>query len=130
MNEAAKKWVAELRSGKWKQCRDKLIENDGEAYCCLGVANEISGLGQWDDDGHFVDNDADFDEESGRPYFEEEAASDRVKSQLGLISKFGDLILDGEDTSLLMLNDAGKSFAEIADIIEQHADQLFITETA
>ena len=56
LNENAKKWVAALRSGKFKQgkfalrkrtFRDGLYLRDGESphyvteHCCLGVACEI-----------------------------------------------------------------------------------------
>jgi hypothetical protein len=34
------KWVAALRSGEYKQCKDQL--KDGGGYCCLGVLCEIS----------------------------------------------------------------------------------------
>lgn len=33
-----KAWIKALRSGEYKQCRNKL--KDGESYCCLGVLND------------------------------------------------------------------------------------------
>ena len=47
MNENAKKWVAALRSGEYKQGKD-CLEKDGK-NCCLGVAcrvyqKEVGGL--------------------------------------------------------------------------------------
>ena len=39
MNENAKKWVAALRSGEYKQCKGRLQRDD--AYCCLGVATKL-----------------------------------------------------------------------------------------
>jgi hypothetical protein len=40
------RWVAALRSGKYKQCKDgrlELLEEEGVvSYCCLGVLREIS----------------------------------------------------------------------------------------
>ena len=39
------KWVKALRSGKYKQCREKLCSVDGktgeESYCCLGVLTDL-----------------------------------------------------------------------------------------
>jgi hypothetical protein len=40
MNDNAKKWVAALRSGKYKQGRKFLRYKD--EYCCLGVACELA----------------------------------------------------------------------------------------
>jgi hypothetical protein len=40
------KWIAALRSGKYKQTVSRLRDNFG--YCCLGVACDISGMGEWD----------------------------------------------------------------------------------
>lgn len=39
------KLVKALESGKYKQATGTL--RDGEAFCCLGVACDISGLGKW-----------------------------------------------------------------------------------
>lgn len=50
---AIKKWVAELRSGKYIQCRGNLVGHNG-GYCCLGVACETfrkeTGKGEWKPD--------------------------------------------------------------------------------
>lgn len=40
--ENVKKWVAALRSGKYKQCRNLLY--DGVGYCCLGVVCDLAGI--------------------------------------------------------------------------------------
>lgn len=36
------RWVAALRSGKYKQARKVLKRQDGKAFCCLGVLCDIS----------------------------------------------------------------------------------------
>lgn len=140
MNENATKWVAALRSGKFKQAknvlRDKLYGEDSGylAYCCLGVACELSGLGEWVDksayrDGTHVAMDAELNAAypDDAPEFsrEEEFASPEVQRWLGLKSQAGDLVLNSEETSLAQLNDKGVPFPEIADIIVANADQLF-----
>ena len=46
--ENIQKWVDALRSGKYAQTTGRLRE--GDSFCCLGVACEISGLVEWDGD--------------------------------------------------------------------------------
>lgn len=146
MNDAAKIWVAALRSGDWTQCQNALRKQaDGQySFCCLGVACELSKLGNWlDDDGLFQDSthiamwkeemkhfeesppDDDYAEPPDAPK-EEEFTSPDVQRWLGLREKDGTFVLDGEKTSLADQNDKGKTFSEIADIIEKYADQLFV----
>jgi len=43
--EHRQKWVDALKSGKYEQGKDML--RDGDKFCCLGVACDISGLGVW-----------------------------------------------------------------------------------
>lgn len=54
--EWKKKWVEALRSGKYQQTRGELsagLEGGGRCYCALGLLNQISGLGTYDD-GSYV----------------------------------------------------------------------------
>lgn len=46
LTERRKKWLRALRSGKYKQARSNL--RDGNRFCCLGVACDLSKLGKWD----------------------------------------------------------------------------------
>jgi len=39
-----KKWVAALRSGKYKQGIGSLYDANEDTYCCLGVAGKICGI--------------------------------------------------------------------------------------
>jgi len=152
MNENAKRWVEELRSGKWLQAQKALRKTDFEGparFCCLGVACELSGLGTWDGTT-FQDQQqavvkarkltdttcptcSELTWEDGSDCEcnarSEEFTSPMVQAWLGLTSEDGELVLDGKTTSLAQLNDAGKSFAEIADIIERNADQLFESDS-
>ena len=114
MNENAKRWVEELRSGRFEQTQHALRRDD--AFCCLGVACEISGVGTWSGDLYTV---------GGRA--EANYLPKAVQSWLGLISQTGEGVADCDGyITLTELNDnGGKSFAEIADAIEANADQLF-----
>ena len=38
-------WIAALRSGQYKQCRNRL--KDGDGFCCLGVLCDIVDPTQW-----------------------------------------------------------------------------------
>src|SRR5271165_2259693 len=96
-----KKWVAALRSGKYKQTRGRLHNKRGGGYCCLGVLCEISGMEFNPNDGMI-------------PY--------SVENWSGLRTRKGscaDTNLRGE--SLASYNDHSKlSFKAIANIIEKH----------
>lgn len=39
-----KKWVAALRSGKYKQGQYRLHDTAEQGYCCLGVACRVAGV--------------------------------------------------------------------------------------
>jgi hypothetical protein len=43
--ENIQKWVEALRSADYEQATGALRKDD--AYCCLGVACDLSGLGRW-----------------------------------------------------------------------------------
>jgi hypothetical protein len=42
--EIKEKWITALRSGEYKQCRNKLIKvkNDQRSFCCLGVLTDLA----------------------------------------------------------------------------------------
>ena len=118
MNENAKKWVADLRSGKYKQGKGSL-NCDGK-LCCLGVACEVAIQ-----NGVKVQviktkiDDASYD--GGFGFLPES-----VRDWLGLRTVDGEYKTgDCHYTSLAKLNDKGKTFAEIADIIEGEPEGLF-----
>lgn len=122
MNEAETKLVAALRSGKYTQTKGRLRDNKG--YCCLGVACDVLGKGEWikdnynnrytyhsspDDCSHAIlpneiQNMLDWAADNGR---------------VQKVYKKGNPV-DGSDylTCLAEFNDAGMTFEEIADIIE------------
>lgn len=135
-------WLDALRSGDFRQTQNALRETGPErgeyAYCCLGVACEISWLGHWVDEGSFQDGTLALREEGRDPeyddsvkYTEEEFTSPDVQEWLGLLDNAGQHYDEkGETVSLAQLNDSGKTFAEICDYIETHPHYLFEADVA
>jgi hypothetical protein len=100
--EHRKLWVEALRSGKYQQAKGQLAAGGG--FCCLGVACEVSGF-RYDPDYISLPQD--------------------VMEWLGVAVSNGEY-RDGNDTTYLTdQNDTlGKTFAEIADIIESEPPGL------
>lgn len=97
VEEVATKWVEALRSGKYKQCRNKLADGEG-GFCCLGVIGAVMGE---------VTNPApvecEIETQSYSPY------SDQFEE-----------LFKEECDFFWVLNDSDeKTFTEIADIIEE-----------
>lgn len=103
--ELKSKWVDALRSGKYKQGRGYLCRDD--AYCCLGVLCDISGIGEWknvpDENGLTYVTSQDQDR-FGLPYSVREEIPE---SKLHILS------------TLACMNDDGVSFETIAKEIEE-----------
>lgn len=111
-------WIEALRSGKYTQARDALQTRDG-AMCCLGVLADIAGCSfEWRDgfDYPWVE-DAEGDQH----------APSKAREFVGLAHCEGHF---AGQRSLAGLNDSGKSFLEIADIIESEPQGLFIESVA
>lgn len=104
-----KQWVGALRSGKYEQGQGKLKDDEGH-YCCLGVLADIAGC-IWEKSNHQWG--------SGGEY---NVAPDRARDFVGLRNNQGEI--EG-DLALWRQNDKGKTFAEIADIIEAEPLGLF-----
>ena len=112
LNENAQKWVDALRSGEYGQTVHQLRQ--GDKYCCLGVACEISGLAEWDRDEH-----------GDRAYLGHGLnLPPDVVEWLGLNDHGGGF--GNGLRSLVFENDDGASFSEIADIIESEPEGLFV----
>lgn len=125
-----KRWVKALRSGEYEQTKDKLVSED-DSFCCLGVLCNLSvddGVGEWRHD-HIL----------GRwffqcnEYFDFKDAMElpeSVREWAGMNSCDGAIRTDISPYSLIYpptlaeLNDNGKSFKEIADIIEKNYKDL------
>lgn len=128
--EAKALWLEALRDPTRKQAQGLL--NNGRGMCCLGVACDISGFGEW------------VSTESGKAlgfkyspvhYAEDKGLPTQVATWLGLplgpaahpenpripglLVRDTFSALEGDDViSLAQLNDSGFTFAQIADVIE------------
>lgn len=110
--EVMKKWVKALHSGKFKQGADYL--NNSDTHCCLGVLCEIAK-----EEGIEVNS-------KGSTILGDSLGDQHhVQSWAGIKTAVGDLPQkvkdsDGDRTHLAALNDQGKSFKQIARIIQKH----------
>lgn len=109
----AKKWVAALRSGKYKQGIGRL--EYAKKQCCLGVLCNLALV-----EGvcvylpSYCSIPASFDGE-------EILLPDSVRRWAGMKTHTGQL--DNQE-SLMALNDTGRTFKEIGDIIEKNYKKL------
>lgn len=117
MKKSVKMWIAALRSGAYKQGTQWL--RNGNEFCCLGVACDLYNKTH--------KRGLDIRKEGGEYYFDGSAdyLPNKVQKWLGMSTASGEF---GSD-ALVEMNDRGKSFAEIADLIESEPDGLF-TEDA
>ncbi len=115
LNKNAKKWVKALKSGKYTQTTDSLMDSTG--FCCLGVACDLYSKehprSTWEN-GHFM----------GQAF----TLPMVVQRWLGLSTEDGSTT----DASLVDYNDGNTSgdirrhsFKEIAKIIESEPEGLF-----
>lgn len=119
--EIADLWVQALRSGKYSQLQGMLHEQ-GSGFCCLGVLCDVhreqTGAGEWDDAGYYITNRT---RESG-------LLPAAVIDWAGTADSNPDVTVPDDElgkSCLTMLNDdKGYTFAQIADLIEQHWEEL------
>lgn len=114
----AKKWVKELRSGRYEQGIEKLVDHD-DRFCCLGVLCNMAvdaGIGEWvrGSVGWVFKTESDVDGD---------VLPLEVRKWAGMDS-CGGMLNDGTLDTLTDLNDKGKSFKELADIIEENVERL------
>lgn len=111
--EIKEKWVAALRSGKYKQGRQLLRNLEEDSWCCLGVLCDLAikdglnlkvevGRGEWTKGASY----------NGRSSF----LPWEVIEWAGLDSSIPGI----ERTNLVEMNDGGVDFTEIADAIERN----------
>lgn len=120
--ENMRTFIAALRSGEYGQGQRRL--KSAEGYCCLGVACEVSGLGDWE---------GDIRDSHGQVYVIDENDFSRTVLPMGVSRWLGidqenhgsqnPYIVEAEDgdISAATMNDLlKKSFAEIADAFETY----------
>lgn len=112
-----KLWVEALRSGNYQQAADELRSDHG--FCCLGVACDLSKLGEWRGSRYQTPD-----------YEHNGELEDDVKRWLGLRTRVGFFEPFEEFDNLAEMNDGGKSFAEIADVIEAEPEGLLTASSA
>jgi hypothetical protein len=111
-DDVKKKWVAALRSGKYKQGCGALRRND--EYCCLGVLCDV------------------YRKETGKRWVRQKGHEEfaihqstgglptRVREWAGLDQARIDLDWDGKNESVVLLNDVYRvPFEKLADAIEE-----------
>jgi len=123
MNENVIKWVEALQSGDYKQGKYVLKKED--RYCCLGVACDLYSKEHSDfkivsqeDCTFFGANSRGFSRGFGDSIF----LPSEVQEWLGLADKYGNF----DESSLMGMNDEGKSFEEIAEVILTSPEGLFV----
>lgn len=113
--EFKEQWLTALRSGKYRQGMECL--RWGDEFCCLGVACDMVNPKTWE---HGPD-DRDWATASGAIYLP--CKGDLPSEVLGALENTN-VSHDGFCTTALYaianMNDAGRTFAEIADWIEEH----------
>lgn len=103
--ELRRKWVEALRSGKYEQTKGHLY--DGKGYCCLGVACVVAGFEP-------------YQRACEKWWFKEEAnyLPFEVQQMYGFTSNEGTYGEAGDNDLASDNDNNGKTFAQIADIIE------------
>ena len=131
--EVMKKWVKALRSGKFKQGTGTLKQynSKGEAqHCCLGVLCELYNSEMKKSKKKTLlekvyDNDMDFSFGYSRFGGSKEDLPKDVMKWSGIKNSLGQFNLsDNHYETLADLNDLGRKFKTIADIIEKNWESL------
>lgn len=107
--EVKEQWLKALRSGDYQQGSNRLNRDGG--FCCLGVLCDLHAK------KHRIDW---IDGQECQMYLNESVyLPTRVASWAGM-GKFGCIAKpDGHVVDLAALNDSGRTFNEIADVIEE-----------
>lgn len=117
MNKRIKtKWIKALLSGKYTQTSGALckeIEGGEKGYCCLGILTDL----------YIKEKKLKWENINGDIYFGDDGAllSDRVCNWSGIKDSRGLFKKRNNHTNCLSaLNDKGKSFKEIAKVIQKY----------
>jgi hypothetical protein len=117
-------WLQALESGEFKQTQGTLQRRD--CFCCLGVAcvvAEKEGIEvyRYTKESQAAPNDGNIGDLSGCTL----SAQWHVKDWLDLYDSMG-CPVDINGPSLVMMNDNGKTFPEIAAIIRANPEKYFV----
>lgn len=126
--EAKSLWLEALRDPTRKQAQSVL--SNGKGMCCLGVACDISDLGEWGpkryEGVHYTPSNGDHPEDKGLPLsvskwlgLPTSAAHHPENPRIPGLRVRSEYPGENEDViSLAQLNDSGFTFAQIADVID------------
>lgn len=110
-----KKWVAALRSGKYKQGTGQLRENKGNTFCCFGVLCDISKIGRWS-----APKILPYLRQKYNYSYKQNTAVLPKEVMKWANLKTGNGGYDAYLPPLAIKNDNGATFEDIADLIEKH----------
>jgi hypothetical protein len=133
--EVMKKWVKALRSGKFKQGQGtlkKFNKQGQEQYCCLGVLCELYNETMKKNKKKTLpekvcDNDSGFSYGYCRFGGKKEDLPKEVMNWAGIGNSMGAFTNDNpihDQYNLADLNDTGRKFTTIANIIEKNVENL------
>lgn len=130
--EVMKKWVKALRSGKFKQGQGTLKQYDSKGnaqHCCLGVLCELYNDSMRKSKKKTLsekvyDNDMDFSHGYCRFGNKRDDLPHEVMAWSGISDCLGKFRTDTVDECLADLNDTGRKFKTIANIIEKNYEAL------
>lgn len=125
--EIAMAWVDTLRNAEIVQGTGHLRR--GDAYCCLGVLcnqfQAVTGAGEWvirESGGGYVEDSHTFRFSTGvEDFYDHKTLPPLIQEWAGMTSPSG---VWSDNNSLAYENDRGKTFSEIADIIEARWEEL------
>lgn len=122
--EIREKWVEMLKSGEYTQGHGSLRTDD--KFCCLGVLCELAvkegviGLPSLVSDNMYSYGD------QGNLKGNRSFLPDIVQEWAGVTTNYGKM--NTPELSLVDVNDTGKTFEEIAELIASEPEGLFIQE--
>lgn len=123
MNKNAKKWVRALRSGQYEQgegtlCREGTEEENFDRFCCLGVACDLYQREKGD---LYIKN--------GYYKLKTLSYNDTIDFLPMVVQEWLELKTNEGNyrgTDLSIQNDKGKTFDQIANVIEKNQKALFV----
>jgi hypothetical protein len=127
--DVAKKWVKTLRSGKYKQGKSWLKQYNKkgqEQHCCLGVLCELYNQSMKKNHKKSLETRSVDGFESNFVYFgnQSQGLPKVVRQWAGVQTCLGDFNTDNDFFCLADLNDIGRKFNTIANIIEKNVENI------